>query len=142
MNIVVNTFDRFEGRLHCILGLEYPGIIVHFPDTLLGGTRIAASGECIRKGYLAERVASEGTNAACVKGTLYHSLFQSTLASNIRRGDQLRAVANDIAHSRPSDLLDSNMSEEEAMAWLTESTAWTLRQVWGSGVLEGKRNPV
>lgn len=127
INLVVPAFDEFEGVLHCRLGQDHPGFLVHFPDTLLGGTRIAGAVKCTRSGYLAERVAGEGTNAPCTKGNLYHSLFQGALANEERRADQLRARAGDLAAGRPADLLDSGMTEEGAFRWLEESIGTTIR---------------
>lgn len=127
VNVIGGKEKIIDGECHFYMGMQYGGYIIHFPDLLLGGTRVTSSGDCSRRGYLGERVAGEGTSAACLKGTIYHSMFQQALAKGYRRGDQLKYVAREIIDSIPEALLDSELTPEEAEGWLRESIPSTLR---------------
>ena len=127
VNVIGGKEEIIDGERHLYMGMQYGGYVIHFPDLLLGGTRVTSSGDCSRRGYLGERVAGEGTTAACLKGTIYHSMFQQALAKGYRRGDQLKYVAREIVDSIPEALLDSELTPEEAEGWLRESIPSTLR---------------
>ena len=130
INLLVPQLDDFNGQLHCLLGgpRGHPqALLIHFPDVLLGGTRIAGSTQCPRQGYLQERIAGrEGTNAACTKGNMYHSLFQTALSRGIRQAGQLEQIAWEIVGSRAVDILDSEMTEHQAFTYLKESLPRTI----------------
>jgi DNA replication ATP-dependent helicase Dna2 len=125
VNLMVPKVDNFNGQYHCIIGgsLGHPRtMLVHYPDVLLGGTRVAGSTQCPRQGFLQERIAGgDGTNAACTKGTMYHSLFQLALSKGLRQANQLEDHAHEIVSSSPVTLLDSNMTEHQAFSYLKGS---------------------
>ena len=125
VNLIVPQLDDFNGQLHCLLGgtTSTPrALLVHFPDILLGGTRVAGSTQCTRHGYLEERFSNgNGTNAPCTKGNMYHALFQTALSKNLRMATVLEQHAREISAAHPADLLDSNMSEFQAFTYLKDS---------------------
>lgn len=130
VNIVDAVMEEdTDGQKHCSLGLNRKGYLIHYPDVLLGGTRVSSASDCPRRGFLGERMTGEGTTAACVKGTMYHTLFQQALSKNLRRAGQLEVVAREIVDSMSEDLVDSELSVEEALQWLRESIPSTLRYV-------------
>jgi len=127
VNIIDGKTEVIDGVENRFVGREYGGYLIHYPDVLLGATSVNKAMECTRRGYLAERFRGEGTNAACVTGTMYHSMFEQALVKNYRRQDQLKNLANEIVSSMPETLLDSNLTEKEALDGLYESIPITLR---------------
>lgn len=125
VNLMVPKLDNFNGQYHCIVGgtQGHPrAMLVHYPDVLLGGTRVAGSTQCPRQGFLQERIAGgDGTNAACTKGNMYHNLFQTALLKGLRQANQLEQHAHEIVSSTPAALLDSNMTEHQAFSYLKGS---------------------
>jgi len=125
INLMVPKLDNFNGQYHCIVGGSrgHPrAMLVLYPDILLGGTRVAGSTQCPRQGFLEERITGGvGTNAACTKGTMYHSLFQTALLKGLRQASHLEQQAHQIVSSTPAALLDSNMTEHQAFSYLKGS---------------------
>lgn len=116
---------------HCNLGgLDNSGFLIHHPEILLGGTRVTSSSECPRRGYLSERMTGEGpAMEAAVKGIMFHQLLQQSLMLNFRRSAQLKSIIEEIVASMPEQLLDSELSAEDASKWLLASIPSTLRCV-------------
>lgn len=129
---LVNVQEYYVGpEKHCTIGgLEHPGFLIHHPEILLGGTRVTSSSECPRRGYLSERMTGEGpAMEAAVKGIMFHQLMQQSLVLNFRRSAQLKSIIEEIVASMPEQLLDSDLSAEDASKWLLASIPSTLRYV-------------
>jgi len=128
---LVNVKEYMIGEeRHCRVGIGQPGFLIHYPDMLLGGTRVTSSCDCRRRAYLSERMTGEGSAmAAAVKGTMYHQMIQQALLLQYRRSSQLKEIIKDIVASMPEQLLDSELTADEATAWLNESIPATLRYV-------------
>ena len=129
---LVNVREYYVGtEIHCNLGgLDHPGFLIHHPEILLGGTRVTSSSECPRRGYLSERMTGEGpAMEAAVKGIMFHQLLQQSLMLGLRRSSQLKSVIEEIVASMPEQLLDSELSAEDASKWLLSSIPSTLRYV-------------
>lgn len=127
---LVNVHEYYIGmEKHCSLGgLENSGFLIHHPEILLGGTRVTSSSECPRRGYLSERMTGEGpAMEAAVKGIMFHQLLQQSLMLNFRRSAQLKSIIEEIVDSMPEQLLDSELSAEDASKWLLASIPSTLR---------------
>lgn len=142
--------ERFAAAQRCWLGrigsAMSPTLLVHFPDLLLGGTRIASSLNCTRRGYLSERVTrEEGTEPsgaaggftaqARTRGNLYHALFQAAIANDdaIKCKQNLNTVkswltmhAKEIARRSYLELFDAGMTEAEAEAYLVDESLGSI----------------
>lgn len=129
VNLINAEQYEIGSEVHCTIGIGHPGFLIHFPDILLGGTRVTQSSACHRKGYLSERITGEGTTAAAVKGVMYHQLVQHALLHGYRRSGQIKSIIEEIVSSMPEQLLDSELSAEEASSWLHETIPSTLRYV-------------
>lgn len=97
-------------------------MVVHFPDLLLAGTRVASAVTCTRRAFLEEQIAGEeGTADVCLKGTMYHSLFEWAISGQHLDKHNYDVKSKEIAAQHTLHLLDCGMSEREAHAYLLDS---------------------
>lgn len=131
VNLVNVRYYWVGSECHCnVGGLDNVGFLIHYPEVLLGGTRVTSSSECARRGYLSERMTGEGpAMEAAVKGIMFHQLIQQSLMFDFRRSAQLKSVIAEIVASMPEQLLDSELSADDASKWLLASIPSTLRYV-------------
>ncbi|GAB4823940.1 hypothetical protein N2152v2_010986 [Parachlorella kessleri] len=130
---LVARLDDFDGQLHCLLDMENGMLVLH-PDVLLSGTRITGSNSCPRQSILDEKIAGDGSSAAAVQGTLQHSLIQAALQDNLRSARELHRKAEEVVAASTEALLEVDMDEAAALAYLKEATPGILR--WMSRFLK------
>jgi DNA replication ATP-dependent helicase Dna2 len=126
---LIGAEEYREGlETHCRIGLGHKGFLIHFPQMLLGSTRVTSSSECPRRGYLQEKVTSgDGrSSSAAIFGQMYHQLIQSAMLQGQRKGSELYQEIKCIVASMPEALLDADISAEEAEAWLRDKVPLTL----------------
>ncbi|KAF2616691.1 hypothetical protein F2Q68_00042631 [Brassica cretica] len=71
----INVIGDFDGEGKCDVDHQNNFLIVH-PDTLVAGTKVAASFGCPRRTVLDERLRSNEHATAALLGTLLHQVFQ------------------------------------------------------------------
>ncbi|KAK9069565.1 hypothetical protein SSX86_011469 [Deinandra increscens subsp. villosa] len=87
----VHVIGEFNEGI-CEVNRDKNFVIVH-PDTLVSGTRVAASFSCPRRTVLDERLKNNEQSAAALVGTLLHKLFQAGLIREIPTKEFLEEYA-------------------------------------------------
>ncbi|KAL1192958.1 DNA replication ATP-dependent helicase/nuclease JHS1 [Cardamine amara subsp. amara] len=116
----INVIGEFDGDGKCDVDHQNNFLIVH-PDTVVAGTRVAASFGCPRRTVLDERLRSNEHATAALLGTLLHQVFQAGLTQESPSVDGLEEYASVVIVKNIESLYACGVHEGEVKATLLEA---------------------
>ncbi|KAL1204656.1 DNA replication ATP-dependent helicase/nuclease JHS1 [Cardamine amara subsp. amara] len=116
----INVIGEFDGDGKCDVDHQNNFLIVH-PDTVVAGTRVAASFGCPRRTVLDERLRSNEHATAALLGTLLHQVFQAGLTQESPSVDGLQEYASVVIVKNIESLYACGVHEGEVKATLLEA---------------------
>ncbi|CAF2051657.1 unnamed protein product [Brassica napus] len=116
----INVIGDFDGEGKCDVDHQNNFLIVH-PDTLVAGTKVAASFGCPRRTVLDERLRSNEHATAALLGTLLHQVFQAGLTQESPSADGLQEYASIVIKNNIESLYACGVHERGVKATLHEA---------------------
>ncbi|KAM7512220.1 hypothetical protein LguiB_011095 [Lonicera macranthoides] len=116
----VNVIGEFDEQGKCDVNRDNSFLIVH-PDTLVSGTRVAASFSCPRRTVLDERLKGSEHSAPALIGTLLHQLFQAALIKEIPTKEFLEEYARVVLQKNFESLYACGVNESDTYKKLIEA---------------------
>ncbi|KAL0654368.1 hypothetical protein Bca4012_097059 [Brassica carinata] len=116
----INVIGDFDGEGKCDVDHQNNFLIVH-PDTLVAGTKVAASFGCPRRTVLDERLRSNEHATAALLGTLLHQVFQAGLTQESPSADGLQEYASMVIKNNIESLYACGVHERGVKATLHEA---------------------
>ncbi|XP_019095046.1 PREDICTED: DNA replication ATP-dependent helicase/nuclease DNA2-like isoform X2 [Camelina sativa] len=113
----INVIGEFDGDGKCDVDHQNNFLILH-PDTLIAGTRVAASFGCPRRTVLDERLRSNEHAAAALDGTLLHQVFQAGLTQESPSEEGLQEYASIVIKKNIESLYACGVHERDVKATL------------------------
>ncbi|ESQ35991.1 hypothetical protein EUTSA_v10006571mg [Eutrema salsugineum] len=111
----INVIGDFDGDGKCDVDHQNNFLIVH-PDTLIAGTKVAASFGCPRRTVLDERLRSNEHATAALLGTLLHQVFQAGLTQESPSVDSLQEYASIVIKKNIESLYACGVHEGDVKA--------------------------
>ncbi|CAH8383900.1 unnamed protein product [Eruca vesicaria subsp. sativa] len=116
----INVIGDFDGEGKCDVDHQNNFLIVH-PDTLVAGTKVAASFGCPRRTVLDERLKSNEHATAALLGTLLHQVFQAGLTQESPSEDGLHEYASIVIKNNIESLYACGVHERDVKVTLHEA---------------------
>ncbi|VVA90552.1 unnamed protein product [Arabis nemorensis] len=113
----INVIGDFDGDGKCDVDHQNNFLIVH-PDTLVAGTKVAASFGCPRRTVLDERLRSNEHATAALLGTLLHQVFQAGLTQESPSVDGLQKYASIVITKNIESIYACGVHEGDVKATL------------------------
>jgi len=117
-------------------------LLVLEPDSIVSSTTITDTMGCLRRSILRRRIGSEVfSSQAPILGNFRHDLFEKALLQRNFDPNYLERLAEEVAWSRPKDLIAGGLTEEEALKDLLESVPFINKVKPAERAKRGVRTP-